>query len=188
MKYLSSNNIFHNDLAARNILLCKGELGIMAKISDFGLSTSLLQNFSRNIIALQWTAPEILKGAMNSNHLLEFSSFSDVWSFGIVNWEIFNFSKQPYDSLNTLHQIYQYICIDKKRLDIDQCPIKSIIDLCWKENPFVRPTFDKIYDLLKILSQEENQLNVILLNKIIENPKNQKVKPTYHINLNSNNI
>ena len=96
MEFLARQDIYHGDLAARNILLT-GDL--VAKISDFGLSRRLAKGAEGNLfdmsqhtsiqLPIKWMALEILE---NGN----FSQKSDVWSFGILLWEIFNFGLEPY--------------------------------------------------------------------------------------------
>ncbi|RWS26336.1 BDNF/NT-3 growth factors receptor-like protein, partial [Leptotrombidium deliense] len=91
MLYLSSQHFVHRDLATRNCLVDKD---LIVKISDFGMSRDIYTcdyykvNGSR-MLPVRWMPPEsILYG--------KFTLESDVWSFGVVLWEIFTFGKQPY--------------------------------------------------------------------------------------------
>ena len=91
MEFLSSKAIYHGDLACRNILLTEE---LTAKISDFGLSRRLYQKNSSNVkendeLPIHWTAIEVLR-------MQNYSLSSDIWSFGIVLWEMFEFGKEPY--------------------------------------------------------------------------------------------
>ena len=91
MEFLSSKLIYHGDLACRNILLTED---LVAKISDFGLSRRLYCNFSTNVkkdddLPMYWSAIEVLR-------MENYSLQSDIWSFGIVLWEIFQLGKEPY--------------------------------------------------------------------------------------------
>ena len=97
MEFLSKKNIYHGDLATRNILL---DEQLVAKISDFGLSRRLYHDLSRCSLykedtsalklPMKWLALEVLK------HGQVVSSKSDVWSFGILLWELFQLGAEPY--------------------------------------------------------------------------------------------
>ena len=91
MEFLSSRAMYHGDLACRNILLTEN---LVAKISDFGLSRRLYDKLSAEVksddeLPFRWSAIEVLR-------MQQYSLQSDIWSFGIVMWEIFNLGKEPY--------------------------------------------------------------------------------------------
>ena len=99
MHFLSSKRIYHGDLAARNILLTD-ELD--AKISDFGLSKRMYQdldtaqNLRKNeteslpLLPIKWVAIEVL---VQNEYVPE---KSDVWSYGVLVWELFSGAMEPY--------------------------------------------------------------------------------------------
>ena len=101
MEFLSSKNIYHGDLAARNVLLTDQ---LVAKVSDFGLSRRLYQNISPDEnesmsgmkLPVKWLALEVL---MHGNATVK----SDVWSYGVLLWEIFEIGGEPYRRGNTEH-------------------------------------------------------------------------------------
>ena len=91
MHFLSSKAIYHGDLACRNILLTDE---LVAKVSDFGLSRRLYSKITANVedggeFPIKWLALEVLR-------LDNLSLKSDLWSFGVVLWEIFQLGQEPY--------------------------------------------------------------------------------------------
>ena len=101
MAFLSSKRVYHGDLAARNILLTED---LDTKISDFGLSKRLYedlstaQNLVKNdednlpLLPIKWIAMEVL---LQKEYIPE---KSDVWSYGVLTWEIFSMAMEPYGS------------------------------------------------------------------------------------------
>ena len=102
MQFLAQKNIHHGDLAARNILLTES---LVAKISDFGHSRRFYENVSEPqpilkqedeenkrplILPMKWLALEVLL------HLKITPEKSDVWSFGVLTWEVFQRGADPY--------------------------------------------------------------------------------------------
>ena len=107
MEFLEQNKIVHGDLATRNILLAND--GTVAKVSDFGLSRSLyssveeLENASSGL-PVRWMAPEVLTKRLVTNK-------SDIWSFGVLMWEIFSLGAVPYPSISKIDN--QFIQVTK---------------------------------------------------------------------------
>jgi serine/threonine protein kinase len=130
MLHLHNNNIVHRDLAARNILL--SEVG-EPKVSDFGMSR-LVDNDDGNttkatVGPLKWMAPESLRSR-------EYSKKSDVWSFGVVVWEIVT-RQEPYKD-EDLMDLGLKIRDEGHSLPIsdDTEPIfKHIMESCFKKEP-----------------------------------------------------
>lgn len=101
MEYLSSRNILHGDLAARNVLLCDDNV---VKVCDFGLARTMYNsnNYKKKgeaPLPFKWLALESL-----TDHV--FSTHSDIWSYGIVMWEFFSLAKVPYPGMNADENLY----------------------------------------------------------------------------------
>ncbi|XP_049637628.1 inactive tyrosine-protein kinase transmembrane receptor ROR1-like [Suncus etruscus] len=141
MEYLSSHFFVHKDLAARNILI--GEQ-LHVKISDLGISREIYSADyyrvqTKSLLPIRWMAPEaILYG--------KFSSDSDIWSFGVVLWEIFSFGLQPYYGFSNQEVIEM---VRKRQLlpCSEDCPPRmyGLMTECWNEIPARRPRFKDIH-------------------------------------------
>ncbi|XP_057678516.1 tyrosine-protein kinase SRK2 [Corythoichthys intestinalis] len=140
MAFLELQNYIHRDLAARNVLV--GENNI-CKVADFGLAR-VFQN--ENVyeakegtkFPVKWTAPEAIRTNI-------FTIKSDVWSFGILLYEIMTFGKMPYPDM-TNYQVVQQLPQGYRMPCPQQCPkvLYEIMLDCWKENEQDRPTFETL--------------------------------------------
>ena len=166
MEYLSQNNIMHGDLAARNILLDENLIrsgNPVAKIADFGLSKKFYDNVnyekeSRLYVPWKWMALEYLKNDY-------FTLTSDVWSFGIVLWEILSFCRVPYghqeydEVLKKLEEGYRLPCPEDINIISNWSPQNLYEDIakdCFTEDPKKRGTFSKIVAVIENhLTKEE---------------------------------
>jgi serine/threonine protein kinase len=91
MEFLGQRNIYHGDLAARNILLTEN---LVAKVADFGLSKRLYSSLYSSLgdearLPIKWLALETLVAGKASIK-------SDIWSYGVLMWEIFELGREPY--------------------------------------------------------------------------------------------
>ena len=153
MKYLESSKCVHRDLAARNILV--GERNIV-KIADFGFAQMLNNNEKlelaqdeSNKFPVKWTAPEVFTVDPNSG-LRAYTIKSDVWSFGILLYELITLGANPYPGMSHPQVIYE-VKENKYRMPKPQglCTdgYYSIMLRCWHEDPDERPTFDALYHI-----------------------------------------
>ncbi|XP_067624151.1 vascular endothelial growth factor receptor 1 isoform X3 [Eurosta solidaginis] len=139
MDYLSSRKVLHGDLAARNILLCENNI---VKICDFGLARSMYksENYKKQgeaPLPIKWLALESL-----SDHV--FSTYTDVWSFGIVLWEFFSLAKVPYPGMDPNQSLYLKLK-DGYRMEKPPYANDELYDImleCWSTNPESRPLFN----------------------------------------------
>jgi len=140
MSYLESKNTIHRDLAARNCLVGKD---YVVKISDFGMSREENDEGIYTIqttkeIPIKWTAPEVW-------YYQTYTSKSDVWSFGILLWEIFSLGNVPYPGWNNKRT--REMVESGYRLQMPSgTPLKiyEIMKSCWAEMPDGRPNFVEI--------------------------------------------
>uniref|UniRef100_A0A7N6AAV3 Tyrosine-protein kinase n=1 Tax=Anabas testudineus TaxID=64144 RepID=A0A7N6AAV3_ANATE len=140
MEYLESKKLVHRDLAARNVLVSNDGV---AKVSDFGL-TKVDSKVSDNAkLPVKWTAPEALKKE-------KFSTKSDVWSYGVLLWEIFSYGRQPYPKMS-LVEVKEKVQKGYRMDAPEDCPpgVYSIMRVCWEEDPRKRPTFHKLREKLE---------------------------------------
>lgn len=142
MSYLESRNIIHRDLAARNCLV---DEDMSVKVSDFGLSRDIYKKkYYRwregTVMPIHWMAPEAIR-------YQRMTTKSDVWSFGIVMWEIMSKEQTPYALLNTF-MIDCYVMDGKRLGKPDACsdPLFQIMLECWAQDPSARPTFVELID------------------------------------------
>ncbi|CAI5687467.1 unnamed protein product [Oreochromis niloticus] len=158
MKYLSDMNYVHRDLAARNVLV-NGNLE--CKVSDFGLSRVLEDDAEGTYttrggkIPIRWTAPEAIA-------YRKFTSASDVWSFGIVMWEVMAFGERPYWDMSN-HEVMKAINENFRLPAPMDCPstIYQLMLQCWLHERLKRPRFLDIVNFLDKLLKSPESLKTI---------------------------
>uniref|UniRef100_A0A4W4F067 receptor protein-tyrosine kinase n=1 Tax=Electrophorus electricus TaxID=8005 RepID=A0A4W4F067_ELEEL len=157
MKYLGDMNYVHRDLAARNILV---NSNLVCKVSDFGLSRFLEDDASDPTytsalggkIPIRWTAPEAIQ-------YRKFTSSSDVWSYGIVMWEVMSYGERPYwdmsnqDVINAIEQDYRL----PPPMDCPNALHQLMLD-CWQKDRNNRPKFGQIVNTLDKMIRNPNSL------------------------------
>ncbi|XP_051280918.1 ephrin type-A receptor 2 isoform X1 [Dicentrarchus labrax] len=158
MKYLSDMSYVHRDLAARNILVNNT---LECKVSDFGLSRVLEDDpegtytTSGGKIPIRWTAPEAIA-------YRKFTSASDVWSFGIVMWEVMAFGERPYWDMSN-HEVMKAINEAFRLPAPMDCPsaVYQLMLQCWLQDRSKRPRFGDIVNLLDKLLRSPDSLKTI---------------------------
>lgn len=150
LHYLSSRRIVHRDVAARNVLV---DSAMHCKVSDFGMSTALVSesdDYAANYVKMQgelpvrWSSIEVLTEA-------KYSKASDVWSFGILTYEVMSRGGQPYGEFATLAEAAERIksgytmkCPDGCRREV----YDRVMAPCWQANASLRPGFGQLCDTL----------------------------------------
>ncbi|XP_005929102.2 tyrosine-protein kinase transmembrane receptor ROR2 [Haplochromis burtoni] len=145
MEYLSSQQIVHKDLAARNILVFE-KLGI--KILDLGLfrdvySADYYSLMGTSPFPIRWMSPEAIKHG-------KFSTDSDIWSYGVLLWEIFSYGLQPYCGYSN-QDVIDMVRSHQLLPCPDDCPawIYNLMLECWSEVPARRTRFKDIHARLR---------------------------------------
>lgn len=143
MEYLASKNLLHRDLAVRNLLLTDNHV---VKICDFGLAR---HDESYQIKKLDVPLP-VRWMALESILDQEYTVKSDVWSFGVVLWEIFALGELPYSGQQINRSFIQWLKAGN-RLERPRNSPKEIYDLmlkCWSRDPKSRPSFKICKDVI----------------------------------------
>ncbi|KAG9486827.1 hypothetical protein GDO78_006949 [Eleutherodactylus coqui] len=149
MVYLASQHFVHRDLATRNCLV--GE-NLLVKIGDFGMSrdvysTDYYRVGGHTMLPIRWMPPESIM-------YRKFTTESDVWSLGVVLWEIFTYGKQPWYQLSN-NEVIECITQGRVLQRPRTCP-KEVYDLmlgCWQREPHMRLNIKEIHSLLQNLSK-----------------------------------
>ncbi|XP_039999313.1 ephrin type-B receptor 3 isoform X1 [Xiphias gladius] len=160
MKYLSDMNYVHRDLAARNILV---NSNLVCKVSDFGLSrflddTSSDPTYTSSLggkIPIRWTAPEAIA-------FRKFTSASDVWSYGIVMWEVVSYGERPYWDMSN-QDVMTAVEQDYRLPPPMDCPmvLHQLMLECWMKERNLRPKFSRIVSTLDKLLRNAASLKVV---------------------------
>ncbi|XP_026799071.3 KIT proto-oncogene, receptor tyrosine kinase b [Pangasianodon hypophthalmus] len=151
MDFLTSKNCIHRDLAARNILLTKGRI---AKICDFGLARDITKDSNYVLrgnarLPVKWMSPESLFSCV-------YTFESDVWSYGILLWEIFSLGNSPYPGVPVGSMFYKMIQDGYRMSEPEFAPseIYEVMRWCWSADPLKRPTFRKLVERTEMLLSE----------------------------------
>uniref|UniRef100_A0A671PL50 receptor protein-tyrosine kinase n=1 Tax=Sinocyclocheilus anshuiensis TaxID=1608454 RepID=A0A671PL50_9TELE len=164
MRYLSEMGYVHRDLAARNILV---NSNLVCKVSDFGLSRVLEDDPEAAYttrggkIPIRWTAPEAIA-------YRKFTSASDVWSYGIVMWEVMSYGERPYWEMSN-QDVIKAVEENYRLPGPMDCPtaLYHLMMDCWQKDRNSRPKFEEIVSLLDKLIRNPSSL------KGLVNPSNR---------------
>ncbi|CAI5685510.1 unnamed protein product [Oreochromis niloticus] len=155
MRYLSDMGYVHRDLAARNILV---NCNLVCKVSDFGLSRVIdddpeaVYTTTGGKIPVRWTAPEAIQ-------YRKFTSASDVWSYGVVMWEVMSYGERPYWDMSNQDVIKAIEEGYRLPAPMD-CPpgLHQLMLDCWQKDRAERPKFDQIVGILDKMIRNPNTL------------------------------
>ncbi|XP_034737582.1 tyrosine-protein kinase receptor Tie-1 isoform X2 [Etheostoma cragini] len=137
MHYLSDKQFIHRDLAARNVLV--GD-SLVAKIADFGLSRGEEVYVKKTMgrLPVRWMAIESLNYSV-------YTTKSDVWSFGVLLWEIVSLGGTPYCGM-TCAELYEKLPQGFRMEKPKNCDdeVYELMKQCWRDRPYERPPFSQI--------------------------------------------
>eukprot|EP01118_Nematostelium_gracile_P007130 TRINITY_DN2304_c0_g1_i1.p1 TRINITY_DN2304_c0_g1~~TRINITY_DN2304_c0_g1_i1.p1 ORF type:complete len:531 (-),score=133.00 TRINITY_DN2304_c0_g1_i1:70-1662(-) len=149
VSHIHSEKMVHRDLACRNILLSRSKNGLNAVIADFGFTRKLTAGNSgttRSTVGpVRWMAPESLRDQI-------YSYKSDVFSFGVIMWEMVA-RKLPWGEMDQVKVILAVL--DGKTLEIPEktpSELATLMKSCWRTNPEDRPTAQGLFDKLNAMA------------------------------------
>ena len=179
MTYLASKNFVHRDLAARNCLIGQFNGEAVVKVADFGLSRKFEDKEYYRIngnkeLPYRWMPPESLNG------LNIVTSKSDVWSYGVLVWELTTRGQIPYGQLD-FSGVLELLKNGQRLTRPEFCPdiIFSIMSLCWLADVNERPEFKDVLacmeEAFRMLHLQESNTYVNLSEPVPTNPVNNTV-------------
>lgn len=185
MSFLHNINppFLHRDMKSPNCLIVDHKRGspVVCKVADFGLSSRLFagQLSDRAVENPTWCAPEVMKKK-------PYTEKADVYSYGIILWELLT-RKMPFDNYTFQHQLEDDIFKGLRPLIPEDCipEYANLMRACWDENASIRPSFDRILEvLLAIIRSEFGEQNfqypllAFQRKKKVPNSKTQQVPQT----------
>ncbi|XP_011601190.1 fibroblast growth factor receptor 2 isoform X2 [Takifugu rubripes] len=154
MEYLASQKCIHRDLAARNVLVTESNI---MKIADFGLARDVhnidyYKKTTNGRLPVKWMAPEALFDRVYTHQ-------SDVWSFGVLMWEIFTLGGSPYPGI-PVEELFKLLKEGHRMDKPGNCTneLYMMMKDCWHAISSQRPTFKQLVeDLDRILTLSSNE-------------------------------
>uniref|UniRef100_H3D7B8 Fibroblast growth factor receptor n=1 Tax=Tetraodon nigroviridis TaxID=99883 RepID=H3D7B8_TETNG len=157
MEYLASQKCIHRDLAARNVLVTESNI---MKIADFGLARDVhnidyYKKTTNGRLPVKWMAPEALFDRVYTHQ-------SDVWSFGVLMWEIFTLGGSPYPGI-PVEELFKLLKEGHRMDKPGNCTneLYMMMKDCWHAISSQRPTFKQLVeDLDRILALSSNEVSL----------------------------
>ncbi|KPP62923.1 platelet-derived growth factor receptor alpha-like [Scleropages formosus] len=157
MEFLASKNCVHRDLAARNVLLSQGKI---VKICDFGLARDIMHDSNyvskgSTFLPVKWMAPESIFDNL-------YTTLSDVWSYGVLLWEIFSLGGTPYPGMVVDSSFYNKIKSGYRMAKPEHASedVYEMMMKCWNTEPEKRPSFFSLSETVaSLLPAEYKKVN-----------------------------
>ncbi|GMT11272.1 hypothetical protein PFISCL1PPCAC_2569, partial [Pristionchus fissidentatus] len=156
-EYLEMNRHVHRDIAARNCLLTTRASGRVVKLADFGMardvySIDYYRKHGRAKMPVKWLPPESYMDGV-------FTNKADVWSYGVLLWELFSLGHMPYPGLSNF-EVMESVRLGKRLLPPGgtPSPMYSLMMSTWHLDPESRPTFKHLVTLLEDMARDELEI------------------------------
>lgn len=157
MAYLSSKKVVHRDLAARNVLVTDQNI---CKVADFGFSRDIMidniyERKSEGRLPIRWMAPESLYDNI-------YTTKTDVWSYGVLMWEIATLGSTPYPGISG-SEVMKKVKEGHRLEKPEHCDreIFNMMFYCWDKDPAERPSFAQLVkDLEALLTKETDYIDL----------------------------
>ncbi|KAI3376000.1 hypothetical protein L3Q82_016529, partial [Scortum barcoo] len=139
MEHLEVNGFIHRDLAARNCLVNDS---LVVKVSDFGMARYVLDDqytsSSGSKFPVKWSPPEVF-------NFCKYSSKSDVWSYGVLMWEVLTEGQMPFEQSQN-HEVVTLVTKGHRlyKPKMATPAMYDIMQICWRERPDERPSFSQL--------------------------------------------
>ncbi|XP_077523426.1 leukocyte tyrosine kinase receptor-like [Amblyomma americanum] len=160
-QYLEDKHFIHRDIAARNCLLTTKGPGRVVKIADFGMARDIYRadyyrKGGKAMLPVKWMPPEAFLDGM-------FTSKTDVWSFGVLLWEVMSMGYMPYPGRGN-QEVMQLVTSGGRLEPPANCPgpVYHVMTQCWHATPEERPSFGTILERLGYCIQDPDVVSAPL--------------------------
>nr|XP_014279310.1 ALK tyrosine kinase receptor [Halyomorpha halys] len=160
-KYMEENRFIHRDIAARNCLLTTKGPGRVVKIADFGMARDIYRadyyrKGGKAMLPIKWMPPEAFLDGI-------FTTKTDVWSFGVLMWEVMSLGYMPYTGCAN-REVMSLVTSGGRLEPPTNCPsqLYAIMTQCWHPNPEERPSFSLILERLGYCMQDPDVIRAPL--------------------------